>query len=115
MFYRLAASNTTQAPTVVFPAKQAFSLTDIVLQNEAGDSGTLTLMRGNDILMSIGLDNFRNLDYHYVAPFEFAAGQAMTMKVDCKTPGSGTSCTPAVSINGFSRAVVASPSAKPQT
>lgn len=84
---------------------RVFSLTDIVLQNPQGDTGLLTLERANVPLLVVRLENFRDLDYHYVAPIIFTGDQPLTLKVDCQNqPPSPPDCTPAVSYNGFSRA-----------
>jgi hypothetical protein len=87
------------------PAGKTLMLTDIVLENPNGDSGVITLSRGTDPIYVLGLGNFRDLDYHFVAPLLFTNGQ-LTVRVQCSTPGTGnggpppTQCTPAVSMSG---------------
>lgn len=106
--FRLVA-NTSKTRTVqrdFGSTKQKFSLTDIVLQNPAGDSGTLTILRGSDVVLVLNLDNFRDLDYHYVAPIVFDK-VPLSMRVDCTRGGSANGgppaaeCTPAASISGY--------------
>ncbi len=45
----------------------------------------------------IGLGNFRDLDYHFVAPIVFTAGQKLVLAADCTSPG----CTPGAYFAGF--------------
>jgi len=95
------------ATVVAKPAAKGhvFSLTDLVLQNPQGDTGVLTLQRGDVPFLVVRLENFRDLDYHFVAPIVFSADQALTLKVVCQNqPPSPPDCTPAVSYNGFDRA-----------
>jgi type II secretory pathway pseudopilin PulG len=103
--FRIAA-NTPPAPAGTFktftstaqPADKKYMVTDIVFQNPASDSGTLQVRRGSDVLLSIGLQNFRDLDYHFIAPIVFAAGQPVTLAVECLN--ATASCTPAAYFAG---------------
>jgi hypothetical protein len=79
----------------VVPAGRSFSLTDLVLQNPDGNSGTLTLRRGNAAVLSEGLANFRDLDYHFVAPLILRSRQRLAVEVRCRK------CSPAVYFAGF--------------
>jgi len=79
------------------PAGRALQLTDIVLQNPAGESGRLQIRRGNSPLLVVELANFRDLDYHFVAPVVFTAGQQLTLAADCTSP----TCTPGAYFAGF--------------
>ena len=78
-----------------------FSLTDLVMENPNGDTGTITIMRGGDTLFSSALQNFRDLDFHFVAPYRFPSNSSFKVVVTCTTPGAGQTCTPAVSADGF--------------
>jgi hypothetical protein len=91
------ANNTTfqpSAPAAVPPGKQLL-LTDVVFQNSAGDTGTFRVQRGTDILFEIGLNNFRDLDYHFVTPIvvDPATGQNLTISVACQTTVNNGPCT----------------------
>ena len=83
------------------PKGSTFSLTDIVLGNPNGDSGTLTLSRSNDVLLVESLENFRDLDYHFIAPIVVHGGEALKLDVKCdnsaSTAASGASTTPPAS------------------
>jgi hypothetical protein len=113
--FRLAAEApvTTDPEDLVFttrasdlPDDRIFAVSDLVLQNPLGDSGILRILRqevdGNEtILLEVGLDNFRDLDYHFVQPLRFAAGEEIALAVDCQNPPGGRDpCTPAASFSG---------------
>jgi hypothetical protein len=66
-----------------------------VFENSAGDTGTFRVLRGNDILFEEGLNNFRDLDYHFVTPIivDPASGQNLTIAVACQTTVNNGPCT----------------------
>ncbi|WP_158885237.1 hypothetical protein [Amycolatopsis anabasis] len=105
--FRVAA-NTPQRPgdtttytpfTGTPPAGKTVVVTDLLFQNPAGDGGRLQLKRGNDVLLEVGLNNIRDLDYHLVEPFIFPPGSPPVIAVNCQSASTG-SCTPAVSFTG---------------
>ena len=79
---------------------KVFSLTDLVFQNPAGDTGSVTLLRGKDTLFLDSLANFRNLDYHFVAPIIFGEKVDVTLRVECANP-QGRPCSVAAYLVGF--------------
>lgn len=79
------------------PDGTTLQLTDIVLQNPAGNTGTLRVQRGDTALLVVELGNFRDLDYHFVAPIVFTTGQKLVLSADCTSPG----CTPGAYFAGF--------------
>src|SRR5204862_8102556 len=98
------------------PKGQTFQLTDIVFGNPDGDAGVLTVKRGSDVLFVETLQNFRDLDFHFVAPIEVKGGQELILDVKCanapatraSTAGSTNTataptgpCTAAASMAGF--------------
>ena len=93
------ANNTTFVPSApaAIPAGKQLLVTDVVFQNAAGDTGTLRVLRGPDPapLFEIGLNNFRDLDYHFVTPIVVnpAAGQSLTIAVACQTTVNNGPCT----------------------
>jgi hypothetical protein len=91
--------------TFPIPDGRTFSLTDIVLQNPNGDSGRLTILRGSEVLLESGLENFRDLDYHFVAPYVFESGENLTLSITCTAVGQagGTTCNAAATFSGFIR------------
>ncbi|MFI8434350.1 hypothetical protein ACIGJO_11455 [Streptomyces sp. NPDC079020] len=79
-------SNTSTALEV--PDGHTFQLTDIVVQNPQGDAGTVTVSAGKDNrVLSLGLENFRDSDYHFVTPILVPAGGKVTMTIDCRKVG----------------------------
>jgi hypothetical protein len=101
--FRVAASSGSPSPSFSFASHQLFSLTDLVLENPNGDSGTLTILRSGTVLFTTNLQNFRDLDYHFVAPVQFNPHTQFQMQVSCANPG-GSPCTPSALVAGFMRA-----------
>ncbi|MGH9005969.1 MAG: hypothetical protein ACRDYV_22820, partial [Acidimicrobiia bacterium] len=95
-----------KAETFVVEEGKVFSLTDIVLQNPAGDGGTLEFRRGDAVILRVNLANFRDLDYHFVSPLVFQENQELVMAVSCANT-EGLRCTPASSFTGFTTATPA--------
>ena len=73
--------------TFVVPADNTLEITDMVLSNPQGDFGRVQLQLGGTTLFDVALENFRDLDYHFVSPISAAGGQPLTMNVDCRVPG----------------------------
>ena len=92
---RLAAGGKT---VYEVPKDKVLHVTDIVLQNPSGNSGTIQVQRSGSALLVVNLDNFRDLDYHFVAPLVFKADEKFELKAECKGP-----CTPALYWAGFLR------------
>lgn len=98
---RLVVAGTgTQTDGFRIDDKKVFSLTDLVFQNPAGDSGTVSLVRGRDTLFLDSLANFRNVDYHFVAPVVFDEKTDVTLRVECANAG-GRPCSVAAYLVGF--------------
>ena len=87
------------------PITTTFALTDIILQNPNGDTGTVLIKRDGNTLMQSALENFRDLDLHFVAPFMFNPGSSLTMTVTCTTPGppNPAGCVVSGSFGGFQK------------
>jgi hypothetical protein len=83
------------------PKGQQLSLTDVVLQNPAGDAGDLEIRRGDSVILRVNLSNFRDLDYHFVSPLSFKETQELVLAVSCANPAEGPRCTPAAYFAGF--------------
>ena len=79
------------------PEGQVLQLTDIVLQNPGGNTGSLRIQRGDTPLLVVELANFRDLDYHFVAPIVFTGGQKLVLAADCTSPA----CSPGAYFAGF--------------
>lgn len=74
-----------QSPPV--PEKRTMSVTDLVLSNPQGDFGRVEVAFAGRTLFDIALENFRDIDYHFVAPIDVPQGQGLTMTVTCRKPG----------------------------
>ena len=79
------------------PSGSTLQVTDIVLQNPTGDTGALQIRRNGTPLLVVELGNFRDLDYHFVAPIVFTAGQKLELFAEC-TSGP---CTPGAYFAGY--------------
>ena len=86
------ASNEESAVFAV-PKKMILTVTDLIMQNPVGEFGQLTIRRDPDpltagdeqVLLVSRLENFRDLDYHFVTPIIFKAGQELQVIVTCQT------------------------------
>lgn len=106
----LGATNATAAPAV--GDNQTFALTDLVLQNPSGDQGRVQVMINGNIILESALQNFRDLDFHFVAPYVVPAGQAISIQVICdatQIPNPTDPCSDAVSFSGFTTTVTEVP------
>lgn len=79
------------------PDGQTLQLTDIVLQNPSGSTGLLRIQRDDAPLLVVELANFRDLDYHFVAPIVFNGGQRLVLSAECSSP----TCNPGAYFAGF--------------
>ena len=97
-----AAEGESSTDTFRVPAGTVWSVTDIIFQNPTGAAGQVTLMRDDDILLDEELANFRDLDFHLVAPLVFEGDSNITMSVTCDAPGPNQSlCAVGTTLAGF--------------
>ena len=86
------------------PFSSTFAVTDMVLQNPNGDTGFVQIKRDGNIIMQSALENFRDLDLHFVAPYMFNPGSTLTMSITCTTPGPTLpNCSISGSFGGFQK------------
>jgi hypothetical protein len=79
-----------------------WSVTDVIFQNPTGAAGRVALMRDDEIVMESELANFRDLDFHLVAPLVFTGGSTIQVEVTCDAPGPGQdSCSIGTTLAGF--------------
>jgi len=93
---RLAVNGTYPNSTTF---AKVFYLTDLVFANPSGKAGTLRLKRGSLDLIILRLENFRDLDFHYVTPIVIRPDESLTLVVSC----SSGACDPSVYYSGFSK------------
>jgi hypothetical protein len=74
------------------PAGRTLQVTDMLIQNAAGDNGILSIARNGTVLMQWAMADFRDLDYHWVSPTLFGPGAKMVMTVN----GCSNACHPGV-------------------
>jgi hypothetical protein len=86
----------TPTTPITIAAGQTLHITDLIFGNPDGASGSLDLVRNGTILLDLRLDNFRELDYHFVTPIQVEAGETLQLSASC-APG----CTPSVFYTGF--------------
>ena len=79
---------------VVFtvPNGRTLEVTDILVENASGATGTLTLARSGTPVMSWSMANFRDLDYHWITPTVFTGHSQMQLVVN----GCAGTCTPGI-------------------
>lgn len=83
---------------------QTFAITDMILQNPAGADGRVIITVNGEVVIESALENFRDLDFHFVAPYVVAEGQSVTMEAVCPE-----ACEVAVSVSGFLTTVTETP------
>lgn len=91
---RLQAGASAESPS----ADRTLYVTDLVFSNPEGTSGTVRLRRSGEDLMVLNLDNFRDLDFHFVTPI--AIGPEQSLRLTCDGTCGGP---PAVYFSGFER------------
>ena len=69
--------------------KQRFELTDLVWQNPVGNEGLLSIQRDDVTLITLGLQNNRDLDHHFVTPPVFEAGESLRLTLTCTDVSDG--------------------------
>ena len=88
-------------------------ITDFLVDNRQGDSGTLTITANDVRVVTYGLENFRNQDYHSVTPIRVPAGARVTLTVSCRQPGTPvgasapSTCQEGLYLNGTLRQTAA--------
>ena len=94
-------------------ANQTFALTDLILQNPSGDQGNIRVLINGVPILESALQNFRDLDFHFVAPYVVPAGQNISIEIDCSAtqilPSPTDPCADAVSFSGFTTTVTEVP------
>jgi hypothetical protein len=89
---------------LTIPADGGLSVTDLVFENPNGLTGDLKLQRFNaktnrdEVLLQLKLDNFRDLDFHFITPLTFQKNDKI--ELTC-TPPEGTTCDASVYYSGY--------------
>lgn len=105
-----SASNPPAGSVVTIPNGAVLSITDVIFSNPNGDAGTIELRQNGKAVLSFQLANFRDQDYHFVAPLTFTAGQTLQLFVTCTQVGSPpagvpvpSSCNDSLVYSGFQK------------
>lgn len=83
-----AAGASSSAPFVFENPTGVLKLTDLVLNNPQGDFGRLRLELDGVPLLDMALENFRDMDYHFLTPVRVTAGQKLNLAMSCNRVGS---------------------------
>jgi len=100
-----AAAGTTSTSEFDFDKDgvgRIFSISDVIFQNPTGAVGRVELLRNDDVLLDQEMANFRDLDFHLVAPLQIDSGNSISLRVTCEAPGPGTEgCEASAMVIGF--------------
>jgi hypothetical protein len=87
----------------VFKADATVFITDLVFGNPRGRTGNLRLRRDDATLMVLRLENFRDLDFHFVTPITLAKDQSLILDLTCEGVATPEECDASVYYSGFLR------------
>ncbi len=86
-------------------AGEVLYITDLIFENPNGLSGPAQLVRKGLVIADLQLENFRDLDYHFITPIVLDAGDGLTFTASCPPNNLATApplpCTPSVYYSGF--------------
>ena len=86
----------------VFQAAGSVFITDLIFANPNGRSGQVVLRRNNSQLITLRLENFRDLDFHFVTPIFLSAGQSLVLALTCEV-SKAEDCDPSLFYSGYIR------------
>jgi hypothetical protein len=105
--FRVGVKANDQDVDRVLSDDRIVSITDMFFQNPEGDAGRLEVFKDGQLIYSTRLNNWRDLDQHANAPYEFKPEDKVRVKVTCenKAAAGGTAkpCSPAVTLVGYAR------------
>ena len=112
-----AAAGAPGAPTlgttsgITNPENTTFALTDLILQNPGGDVGRIRVKLNGATILESAMENFRDLDFHFVSPYVVQPGEAISVEIDCAAEQiiAGDPCAAAVSFSGFWTTITETP------
>ncbi|HYM49206.1 MAG TPA: hypothetical protein VET65_01420 [Candidatus Limnocylindrales bacterium] len=81
----------------------ALAMTDLIFENPNANSGTLTLEKvtssGHNVLLQLRLENFRDLDFHFVSPIVLQSGDKLAL--ECVPQTAGAPCDASLYYSGY--------------
>ncbi|MDQ6709957.1 MAG: hypothetical protein M3Z11_05305 [Candidatus Dormibacteraeota bacterium] len=93
--------------SIVVPDSGGLSVTDVVFENPNGRSGSLQLLRYNaktnttQTLLNLRLENFRDLDFHFISPLIFKPGDKLQLACGSDPVPDGSGCDASVYYSGY--------------
>src|SRR2546421_2960368 len=99
------AARLSGSSNLVIPGDGGLSVTDLVFENPNGYSGDLKLSRFNalkkqdQVLLTLKLENFRDLDFHFVTPLTFQPNDRI--ELSCNPQPEGSACDASVYYSGY--------------
>jgi hypothetical protein len=84
------------------PKGHNFLISDYIISNPNGDTGTVTIKTKTSgvTLIVLNLSDFRNTDEHFVDPIPLVSGNQIVMTVTCANTASQGHCSPQAFFNG---------------
>ncbi len=101
------AARLTGGGALVIPPDGALSVTDLVFENPNGYTGDLSLVRFNSdkkteqVLLQLKLENFRDLDFHFITPLTFQKNDEMRLTCRPDPESINTTCNAYVYYTGY--------------
>jgi len=89
------AEGTVGSRAITIGDRAIFRITDLVLSNPQGDFGRARIFIEGDEKFDVALENFRDLDYHFVTPIIAGNDSEIELEVTCRRPGSPPRSDPA--------------------
>jgi hypothetical protein len=92
---------------LTIPNNGGLSVTDLVFENPNGYTGNLQLSRFNalknqdQVLLTLKLDNFRDLDFHFVTPMTFQPNDKIELSCSPNPQPDGSTCDASVYYSGY--------------
>ena len=80
-------SDGSASDSFLVPQGSSLYVTDLVFSNPQGDFGRASVLLDDEPLFEVALENFRDLDYHFVTPITAKSGQLIELEVECREPG----------------------------
>lgn len=86
-FSTTVGNGSSRTDQYTVPNNRTLLITDIILQNPQGDEGRLDLIVDGATVLTVALNNFRDLDYHFVSPIQTAENRVVSVRVSCRRAG----------------------------
>ena len=93
--------------SITVPDGGGLSITDLVFENPSGRTGSLQLLRFNaqknstQTLLTLRLENFRDLDFHFVTPVIFKPNDKLQLACGSDPVSDGSACDASVYYSGY--------------